>query len=244
MRANRPLFAVLIACAVGFGTLGCTKKQVRDEGSLSPGQPKAVAESSSQTDLKSEAVGTVPLSPSNPVAIQPSTKAPVASPADKTVPPATSGALPEQAQPAPDRGLGGNTTSGLARIHFGLDQATLTEEARETLTLDAKYLRVTRPGARVRIEGHCDERGTAEYNLALGEKRALAALQYLADVGVDKSRLSAVSYGKESPLDPAHAEGAWAANRRDEVVELPVDVSAHPPVAAESEAMKGTQVRR
>ena len=66
----------------------------------------------------------------------------------------------------------------------------------------------------ITIEGHCDERGTAEYNLALGEKRALAAKTYLVSLGVPADRLRTVSYGKEFPFDPGHEEGAWSKNRR------------------------------
>jgi peptidoglycan-associated lipoprotein len=70
----------------------------------------------------------------------------------------------------------------------------------------------------IRIEGNCDERGTVEYNLALGEKRANAALDYLVKMGIDPSRISTVSYGKERPMDPGHTEAAWAKNRRDDFV--------------------------
>jgi peptidoglycan-associated lipoprotein len=74
------------------------------------------------------------------------------------------------------------------------------------------------PGAVVRIEGNCDERGTVEYNLALGEKRAKAAMDYLLKMGIDPSRVSTVSYGKERPMDPGHTEAAWAKNRRVDFV--------------------------
>ena len=71
------------------------------------------------------------------------------------------------------------------------------------------------------IEGHCDERGTAEYNLALGQKRADEAAKYLADLGIEKDRIKTISYGKEMPLDPGHNEEAWAKNRRDHFVVFP-----------------------
>ncbi len=70
------------------------------------------------------------------------------------------------------------------------------------------------PGAKLLIEGHCDERGTAEYNMALGERRATAVKNYLVSLGVPKAALSTVSFGKEKPLDPGHDEEAWAKNRR------------------------------
>ena len=71
------------------------------------------------------------------------------------------------------------------------------------------------------VEGHCDERGTAEYNLALGEKRATEAAKYLADLGIEKERIKTISYGKEMPLDKGHDEAAWAKNRRAHFVIFP-----------------------
>jgi peptidoglycan-associated lipoprotein len=74
------------------------------------------------------------------------------------------------------------------------------------------------PEVNILIEGHCDERGTDEYNLALGEKRALAARDFLVNFGIAKSRISVVSYGEERPVDPRSNEEAWSKNRRDEFV--------------------------
>jgi peptidoglycan-associated lipoprotein len=101
----------------------------------------------------------------------------------------------------------------LADIHFDLDSAALTDEARATLEKHALWLQGQRD-LRVSVEGHCDERGTVEYNLALGEQRARAAREYLASLGVAAERLRVVSYGKERPLDPGSNEAAWARNRR------------------------------
>jgi peptidoglycan-associated lipoprotein len=102
----------------------------------------------------------------------------------------------------------------LADIHFELDGVDLGDEARSTLDQHAQWIQA-HPTAKVRVEGHCDERGTVEYNLALGDKRAQAARDYLLSRGAPASRLSVVSYGKERPLDPGHDEAAWARNRRD-----------------------------
>jgi len=103
----------------------------------------------------------------------------------------------------------------LQRVHFDFDQFTLSAEARDILTANAAYLQAN-SGVRVRIEGHCDERGSDEYNLALGERRAQAAKDYLESLGVAADRLETISYGEELPLDAGHDEAAWAKNRRAE----------------------------
>lgn len=102
-------------------------------------------------------------------------------------------------------------------IHFDFDSYELSEEARAILALKANIMRRYK-GVDVVIEGHCDERGTEEYNLALGERRARAAYEHLVILGVAPERMSIVSFGEERPVDPAHNETAWAKNRRDEFV--------------------------
>lgn len=106
-------------------------------------------------------------------------------------------------------------STGLVRIYFDFDQYVLTDTAKSGLANNAKLLKAA-PSVRVKVEGHCDERGSDEYNLALGEKRALATKNYLVSLGVAASRLSIISYGEELPLDPAKTEAAWAKNRRAE----------------------------
>jgi peptidoglycan-associated lipoprotein len=98
-------------------------------------------------------------------------------------------------------------------VRFDFDKAVVREDGRKTCQSVAAYMKKT-PRATLLIEGHCDERGTAEYNLALGERRAVAVMNYLVSLGVPKGNLSTVSFGKERPLDPGHDEGAWARNRR------------------------------
>ncbi|HEY6553594.1 MAG TPA: peptidoglycan-associated lipoprotein Pal [Vicinamibacteria bacterium] len=147
-------------------------------------------------------------------------------------PPPSTTAAPEPAQP-PDTGpdvdrldnegafgsdlmpsADANTEGGpLADIRFDLDSANLSDAAREILGQHAVWLK-DHARAQVTIEGHCDERGTVEYNLALGEGRARAARDYLASLGVDARRLRTVSFGKEKPLDPSANEAAWSKNRR------------------------------
>ncbi|MDM7926726.1 MAG: peptidoglycan-associated lipoprotein Pal [bacterium] len=101
----------------------------------------------------------------------------------------------------------------LDNVYFDYDQHALSSQARGVLAGHSRTLREN-PGVRVRIEGHCDERGTIEYNLALGERRAVSVKRYLVDAGVDERRISTISYGKERPADPGHNEQAWALNRR------------------------------
>lgn len=106
---------------------------------------------------------------------------------------------------------------GLQTIYFDFDSYLLKGEAWNILQKNSGWLN-QHEAARIRIEGNCDERGSDEYNLALGEKRAKAAMQYLISMGIPAERLSVVSYGKERPADPAHNEAAWAKNRRDQFV--------------------------
>lgn len=101
----------------------------------------------------------------------------------------------------------------LADVYFGYDQSALTDEGRAALEKHALWLQNHRD-VKVQVEGHCDERGTVEYNLALGDARAQAARDYLLSLGVAAGRLGTVSYGKERPVDPGHSEAAWARNRR------------------------------
>lgn len=100
----------------------------------------------------------------------------------------------------------------LPDIGFAFDSSALSAKAQATLKDSARYLLDTKKA--VQIEGHCDERGTSEYNLALGERRARAAYDYLRSLGVRKDQMSTISYGEELPLDPGHDEEAWSKNRR------------------------------
>ncbi|KAB0669101.1 peptidoglycan-associated lipoprotein Pal [Oryzomonas sagensis] len=107
----------------------------------------------------------------------------------------------------------------LEKVYFDFDSYTLSGEARKALTNNADYLR-RNTAAKLRIEGNCDERGSAEYNIALGEKRAKTAMKYLVTMGIPADRLATISYGKEKPADPGHDEAAWAKNRRDDFTVL------------------------
>lgn len=107
--------------------------------------------------------------------------------------------------------------AGLLTVYFDYNEATLREDARAALMRNAEFLKQN-PDVRVEIQGNCDERGSAEYNLALGMRRAEAAKQYLSDMGVDISRLQAVSYGEENPVVRGSSEVAWSKNRRGDFV--------------------------
>jgi peptidoglycan-associated lipoprotein len=102
-------------------------------------------------------------------------------------------------------------------IYFEFDRSRLLPEGKEILRRNAKWLKA-HPEVQVTIEGHCDERGTTEYNLALGDRRAQSVKTYLVDLGVEPERLTTVSFGEEKPIDPGHSERAWAKNRRAQFV--------------------------
>ncbi len=116
----------------------------------------------------------------------------------------------KKAEPAP--AVAPVPKAGLADIFFDFDKYNVRPGDAEILKKNYDWFKAN--PQKVRIEGNCDERGTVEYNLALGQKRADAAKNYLVNLGVDAKRLETISYGKEKPVDPGHNEAAWAKNRR------------------------------
>jgi len=153
--------------------------------------------------------------PPPPAATPPSTTA-TRPPAPPEPVPETSAIPPEP--PIKDDPLAGdldtiNKNSPFQPVFFALDSYEVDGGGQQALNTNAGILKKY-PTWIITIEGHCDERGTAEYNLALGEKRALAAKTYLVSLGVPADRVRTVSYGKEFPFDPGHDEGAWSKNRR------------------------------
>lgn len=106
-----------------------------------------------------------------------------------------------------------NRDSPLKPVFFGLDQSEMDGAGQQVLQTNAEVLKKY-PSWLITIEGHCDERGTAEYNLGLGERRAVSARNYLVSLGIPADRVKTVSYGKEFPFDPGHNEAAWGKNRR------------------------------
>lgn len=107
----------------------------------------------------------------------------------------------------------------LQRVYFEYDRAEIAGEAAKTLKKNASEIKKN-ANMRVLIEGHCDERGTNEYNIALGERRAKATMDYLVSLGIGRDRLETKSWGEEKPLDGGHAEDSWKKNRRAEFIVL------------------------
>jgi peptidoglycan-associated lipoprotein len=110
-----------------------------------------------------------------------------------------------------------SASAGLRDIFFGYDSWTISDDQRQSLSRDADWMK-SNPGAVIKVEGHCDERGTSDYNLVLGEKRAKAVRNYLVELGISANRLSVVSYGKERPSCLEHAESCYQQNRRGHLV--------------------------
>lgn len=102
-------------------------------------------------------------------------------------------------------------------VYFDYDRFTLSPQAEDILKSKAAFLK-DHPDLALRIQGNCDERGTTEYNLALGERRARSSQEYLISLGISKGRITTVSYGEERPVDPGHDEKAWAKNRNDQFI--------------------------
>jgi peptidoglycan-associated lipoprotein len=128
------------------------------------------------------------------------------------VAPPTAAPAPAPAPPAPPKEYRSN--AALEPIFFAFDKADIRSSDAKVLEASAAYLR-SNPNQLVLIEGHCDERGTSEYNLALGERRAKAAMNYLVSNGVEASRITTISYGKERPTCTDKNEACWSKNRND-----------------------------
>jgi peptidoglycan-associated lipoprotein len=181
---NRTLMAVAVACVLT--TLACSKKAPPVARPAMPPPPPM-----------SDPAPTRPPAPPNP-AVEPTSVPPEPVPNDAI----SSASLDDL-----------NRNSPLKPVFFELDSSDLSPEGQRALDANAGLLKRYGTWA-VTIEGHCDERGTAEYNLALGERRAAAARAYLVSLGISADRLRTVSYGKEFPFDPGHDETAFSKNRR------------------------------
>ena len=130
----------------------------------------------------------------------------------------------EKVEPAPPPVVQQQTEKAAApalifeAIYFDFDKSDLSKAARDVLSKNAELAMKSDSGSKIQVEGHCDERGSAEYNLALGERRAKSSMQYLITLGVKADRLSLISYGKEKPAVQGSDEAAWSKNRRAEFV--------------------------
>lgn len=156
--------------------------------------------------------------PPPPVATPPAVAAPSTPPPQPTTE-RIEEALPVPPEPLSEDAIGNRSLDELNRdspfrpVFFELDEADLDDMGRKTAQSNADLLKKYQSWV-VTVEGHCDERGTAEYNLALGERRAVAVKTYLVSLGIAPDRIRTVSYGKEFPFDPGHNENAWTKNRR------------------------------
>jgi len=192
---RRCLILVIIAL-IFIGLPGCTKKVVSSKA----GFEEVPGEVPEGEIVPRYSPGSTPMEVALPV----EETRPEERPAEVIIPPVA--IVPKEVAPAP-------VIKGIADIFFDYDRFSIREDARPVLEVNAEYLKANK-GIRILIEGHCDERGTSEYNIALGERRAQATKQYLVDLGIDPSRVSIISYGKERPFCTAHNEGCWQENRR------------------------------
>ena len=135
----------------------------------------------------------------------------VKAPPKKPAPPAVIPKIPARREEVVPRDL------SFATIYFDFDQSNIRSDQQNAIRTNAQLMSQYST-VRIRIEGHCDERGTDEYNMALGQRRADSVQRYLADYGITRSRISTISYGEMRPVDPGHDETAWAKNRRTEII--------------------------
>jgi len=190
MKNGMKFYLVMLACGL-FLAGGCTKQDIvkKDEGMTPTPVAKSIESQKNVTAVPA------PKSEQATVPVKPST------PGQQVQRTTSSSQL----------------QSALDKIYFDFDSFALSEAARATLAKNAAAL-TKLTTAKIRIEGNCDEHGSAEYNLALGERRAQTAKKYLTTLGVSEGRLATISYGKEHPVDQGHDEAAWQKNRRDEFV--------------------------
>ena len=211
-------FGVAFVASVALiGMPGCSKKSVQSGGDAqsSQGMAKGGADSSKS------GVGSYP-----DTSVQPGgggLRGLDKNPSEERV---GSGTMLAKADPSSNAGRqmdeiraeqAASAAAGLRDVFFAYDSWTISEEGRQALSRDAEWIK-SNPNALLKIEGHCDERGTSAYNLVLGEKRAKAARNYLVELGVGPNRLSVVSYGKERPVCTEHAESCYQQNRRGHLV--------------------------
>ncbi len=215
MKASRILLSFFFLAVLGF-SFGCSKKPIlSDAGPYVPSRFETrLGEQKPQAEVKPEA------GPSESAALDQEKKLREESLREEAL---REKALREKAQQeeASRKEAAAREAARkelkLEPVFFDYDQASIREDQKEVMMKDSEWLKINAQ-TKIRLEGHCDERGTAEYNLALGQKRADAAKIFLEGLGISGQRISAISYGKERPLDQGHNEEAWAKNRRVDVV--------------------------
>ncbi len=127
----------------------------------------------------------------------------------------TSGAKSEAGEQAKEQAAA--ASEGLKPIYFDFDRSFIRDDAKPVMKANVEWLK-THSKVKIKIEGNCDERGTIEYNQALGQRRSASAKKYLTDMGISSSRISLISYGKEKPICTDHNETCWQRNRRDDLI--------------------------
>lgn len=232
---------VLLGALLLVGT-GCTKSIQANSGSKSfePGAKREVASAQPKTTVTSSkqpsSMTAAAAAPTRePMISEPATPIPSLSSIDSGPPPLNGRRSEEQRIPGEllvaktepsdtsrrqveeiQREQMATAAAGVEDIFFGFDSWQISNEGKQTLMLDAEWIKAN-PGQKVTIEGHCDERGTLAYNLVLGEKRAKAVHNYLVELGIDPNRLTVVSYGKERPFCKDREEGCYQKNRRGHI---------------------------
>ena len=207
----------LVASLALMSMSGCSKKAVQSGGDSQATQGMAKGGSAGSTDSSKSGVGSFPDTSlqSGGGGLQGINK----NPSEERI---GGGTLLAKADPSGSDGRqmdeiraeqAASAAAGLRDVFFGYDSWTISEDGRQALSRDAEWMK-SNSSAQIKVEGHCDERGTSAYNLVLGEKRAKAARNYLVELGVGANRLSVVSYGKERPSCNEHTEACYQQNRR------------------------------
>ncbi len=192
MKRSLALFTIVVFFVGLFMVTGCARKAVKpEEEAVREEVEKAVPEETIPEDRVGEGAGI------EEDAVEGAAVGEEVAPA-------------EEVTPAEEEAL----VTGIEDVFFDYDRYSIREDARATLEKNVKILLDGKKDARIVIEGHCDERGTVEYNIALGQRRADAVKKYLVNLGVDPSRITTVSYGKEKPFCFEHNEQCWQENRR------------------------------
>ncbi len=227
MRYPQPMFLIALAAATVLVTIpGCGKKAVQSGGDTTQTQLSAANDGGTRGGSEGgrTGVGSFPdtsmQSSSGGGGLMGLDK----NPSEERI--GGSGTLLAKADPSGSAGRqmdeiraeqAASAAAGLRDVFFGYDSWTINEEGRQALGRDAEWMK-SNPGVAVKVEGHCDERGTSAYNLVLGEKRAKAVRNFLVELGIGANRLSVVSYGKERPFCNDHAEACYQQNRRGHLV--------------------------